>query len=84
MHGFGGNLGPLGGEWLSETLISTVRNPDLWRYARSHLQAQRWFLEKLEPTSTRVLSYSATNLPRQNRKSDGNESNGANTPRWCI
>ena len=57
-----------------ETLTSTVRNPDLRRLERSYLQARRWFLEKLEPTSTRVLSYSATNLLRQNRKSDGNES----------
>ena len=84
MYGFGGNLGSLGGKWLSETLTSTVRNPDLWRYARSYLQVQRWFLEKLEPTSTRVLSYSATNLLRQNRKSDGNESNRVNIPRSCI
>jgi hypothetical protein len=84
MHGFGGDLGPLGGKWLSETLTSTVRNPDLRRHERSYLQAQRFFLEKLEPTSTRVLSYSATNLLRQNRKSDGNESNKVNTtPRSC-
>jgi hypothetical protein len=84
MYGFGGDLGSLGGKWLSETLTSAVRNPDLWRYARSYLQVQRWFLEKLEPTSTRVLSYSATNLLRQNRKSDGNESNRVNIPRSCI
>lgn len=80
VYGFGGDLGSLGGKWLSETLTSTVRNPDLWRRARSHLQARWWFLEKLEPTSTRVVSYSATNLLRQNRKSDGNESNRDNTP----
>jgi hypothetical protein len=84
VHGFGGHLGTVGSKWLSETLTSTVHNPDLWRYARSYLQAQRLFLEKLEPTSTRVLSYSATNLLRQNRKSDGNESNSVNIPRSCI
>ena len=59
---------------LPETLTSTIRNPDLRRYERSYLQARRWFLEKLEPTSTRVLSYSATSLLRQNRRNDGNES----------
>lgn len=83
VYGFGGDLGTLGGKWLSETLTSAVRNPDLWRYARSYSQAHLGFLEKLEPTSTRVLSYSATNLLRQNRKNDGNESNGANTPQSC-
>ena len=44
-------------------------------HPRLFLQGRRRFLEKLEPTSTRVLSYSATNLLRQNRRSDGNESN---------
>src|SRR6267154_3275594 len=84
MHGFGGDLGSLGGKWLSETLTSIVHNPDLWRHARSYLQGQPWFLEKLEPTSTRVRSYSAANLLRQNRKSDGNEDNRVNIPRSCI
>lgn len=57
--------------------LARDRNPDLWRWGttqRSYLQVHEWFLEKLEPTSTRVLSYSATNLLRQNRRSDGNES----------
>ncbi len=32
VHGFGGDLGILGGKWLlPETLTSTVHNPDLWR-----------------------------------------------------
>jgi hypothetical protein len=44
-------------------------------HPRLFLQGRRRFLEKLEPTSTRVLSFSATNLLRQNRRSDGNESN---------
>lgn len=34
VHGFGGHLGTVGSKWLSETLTSTVHNPDLWRFER--------------------------------------------------
>ena len=44
-------------------------------HPRFCLQGRRHFLERQGPTSTRVLSFSATNILRQNRRSDGNESN---------